>query len=165
MKALDKTMSVLELFTPANPQWGLFELSEATSLPVSTLHRIVSVLKRHGLMIQDPESKKYRLGYAAIELGRRAAAGLPVRQMAEGTAVETFARAVDSAAPGDVTGPVRVGDAFWILVLRERGASTLPSFESSKGQLAARVQTDMFLRARSKWLEGLRRREHVRIRF
>jgi DNA-binding IclR family transcriptional regulator len=83
MKALDKTMSVLELFTPANPQWGLFELGEATSLPVSTLHRIVSVLKRHGLMIQDPDSKKYRLGYAAIELGRRAAAGLPVRQMAE----------------------------------------------------------------------------------
>ena len=83
MKALDKTMSVLDLFTPANPQWGLFELGEATSLPVSTLHRIVSVLKRHGLMIQDPDSKKYRLGYGAIELGRRAAAGLPVRQMAE----------------------------------------------------------------------------------
>ena len=83
MKVLDKTLNVLEFFTVANPQWGLFELGEATQLPVSTLHRIVSVLKRRGLMIQDPDSKKYRLGYAAIELGRRAEAGLPIRQTAE----------------------------------------------------------------------------------
>jgi DNA-binding IclR family transcriptional regulator len=83
MKALEKTLNVLDFFTEAHPQWGLFELGEATKLPVSTLHRIVSVLKRHGIVIQDPASKKYRLGYAAIELGRRAAAGLPVRQMAE----------------------------------------------------------------------------------
>jgi DNA-binding IclR family transcriptional regulator len=83
MKALDKTLRVLDSFTPSSPEWGLFELGEATRLPVSTLHRIMSVLRRHGLMIQDPSSKRYRLGYAAIELGRRAAAGLPVRQVAE----------------------------------------------------------------------------------
>jgi peptidyl-prolyl cis-trans isomerase SurA len=78
---------------------------------------------------------------------------------------EEIAHAIDSAAPGDVVGPIRVGDGFWIVALRERGPSTLPSFESSKRQLAARVQNDMFLRARSKWLEGLRRREHVDIRL
>jgi DNA-binding IclR family transcriptional regulator len=83
VKALEKTVNVLGLFTVERPQWGLLELSEAAVLPVSTLHRIVTVLKRHGLVIQDPDSKKYRLGYGAIQLGRRAAAGLPVRQISE----------------------------------------------------------------------------------
>ena len=83
MKALEKTFNMLRLFTPEHPSWGLLELSAAAELPASTLHRIVAVLKRYGLVVQDPDSKKYRLGYAAIELGRRAAAGLPVRQVAE----------------------------------------------------------------------------------
>jgi len=73
---------VLDLFTVARPEWGLLELSEAAVLPVSTLHRIITVLKRHGLVTQDAGSKKYRLGYAAIDLGRRAAASLPIRQAA-----------------------------------------------------------------------------------
>jgi IclR family transcriptional regulator, KDG regulon repressor len=67
----------------ARPEWGLLELSEAASLPVSTLHRIITVLKRHGIVTQDPQSKKYRLGYAAIDLGRRAASSLPIRQAAD----------------------------------------------------------------------------------
>ena len=82
LKALEKTLKVLDLFTVAHPEWGLLELSEAAGLPVSTLHRIITVLKRHGLVTQDAGSKKYRLGYAAIDLGRRAAAGLPIRQAA-----------------------------------------------------------------------------------
>jgi hypothetical protein len=76
-----------------------------------------------------------------------------------------MAQAIASAAPGDVVGPVRVGDAIWILALRERGDSQLPSYEASKSQLAAQVQSDLFMHARSKWLEGLRRREHVHIRL
>jgi len=78
---------------------------------------------------------------------------------------EEMARAIDGAAPGEIAGPVRVGDAFWILALRERGDSKLPSYESTKSQLAAQVQSDLFMHARSKWLEGLRRREHVHIRL
>ena len=34
-------------------------------------------------MTQDPQSKKYRLGYGSIDLGRRAASSLPVRQAAD----------------------------------------------------------------------------------
>jgi IclR family transcriptional regulator, KDG regulon repressor len=82
LKALDKTFRVLDLFSVARPEWGLLELSEAAGLPVSTLHRIITVLRRHGLVTQDSQSKKYRLGYGAIDLGRRAVSGLTVRQVA-----------------------------------------------------------------------------------
>ncbi len=83
LKALEKTLKVLDLFTTGRPEWGLLELSEVAGLPVSTLHRIVTVLRRHGLLAQDPGSKKYRLGYGAIDLGRRAASSLPIRQVAD----------------------------------------------------------------------------------
>jgi len=82
LKALEKTLRVLDLFNATRPEWGLLELSEAAELPVSTLHRIISVLRRHGLVTQDPLSKRYRLGYGAIDLGRRAAAGLTIRHVA-----------------------------------------------------------------------------------
>ena len=82
LKALEKTLRVLDLFTLDRPEWGLLELSEVSGLPVSTLHRIITVLKRHGLVAQDPQSKKYRLGYGSIDLGRRAASGQPIRQIA-----------------------------------------------------------------------------------
>ena len=83
MKAVEKSLRVLDHFTFARPEWGLLELSEASQLPVSTLHRIVTVLKRNGLLTQDRGTKKYRLGYGAIELGRRAAASLPIRRVAD----------------------------------------------------------------------------------
>jgi DNA-binding IclR family transcriptional regulator len=57
-------------------------LSETAGLPVSTLHRIITVLRRHGLVTQDSQSKKYRLGYGALDLGRRAASGFTIRQAA-----------------------------------------------------------------------------------
>jgi DNA-binding IclR family transcriptional regulator len=82
LKALDKTFRVLDLFSVTRPEWGLLELSESAGLPVSTLHRIITVLRRHGLVTQDSQSKKYRLGYGAIDLGRRAASGFSIRQVA-----------------------------------------------------------------------------------
>jgi DNA-binding IclR family transcriptional regulator len=51
-------------------------------MPVSTLHRIITVLRKHGLVTQDSQSKKYRLGYGAIDLGRRAMSGFSIRQIA-----------------------------------------------------------------------------------
>jgi DNA-binding IclR family transcriptional regulator len=83
LKALEKTLRVLDLFSATRPEWGLLELSEAAELPVSTLHRIITVLRRHGLVTQDPLSKRYRLGYGAIDLGRRAASGLTIRHVAD----------------------------------------------------------------------------------
>lgn len=41
------------------------------------------MLKKHGLITQDAGTKRYRLGYGAIDLGRRAAASLPIRQAAD----------------------------------------------------------------------------------
>jgi peptidyl-prolyl cis-trans isomerase SurA len=67
--------------------------------------------------------------------------------------------------PGDVSAPIRVGDAWLVLKLVERGASKLPEYEKAKPQLQSRVYAEKMDNARRQWLDGLRKRAHVDIRL
>ncbi len=71
---LDRTFAILRLFTPDLPDWTVTEAAEALDLPVPTVHRLLAALQRHGYVARDERSKRYRLGVAAFELGRRATA-------------------------------------------------------------------------------------------
>jgi DNA-binding IclR family transcriptional regulator len=48
------------------------EIGAACRLPVPTAHRIVVALAAHGFLVRDDDSKRFRLGPAAIALGRAA---------------------------------------------------------------------------------------------
>lgn len=54
------------------PVWTLSALSSATGLPKSTVHRLLTVLKRYGYVRQDNASGAYYLGYRVILLARQA---------------------------------------------------------------------------------------------
>ncbi len=73
-RVLDRTFAILRLFTPDLPDWTVTEAAEALDLPVPTVHRLLAALQRHGYVARDERSKRYRLGVAAFELGRRATA-------------------------------------------------------------------------------------------
>ena len=62
------------MFTPDAPDWTVTEAAEALGLPVPTVHRLLAALQYHGYVSRDDKSKRYRLGVAAFELGRRATA-------------------------------------------------------------------------------------------
>ncbi len=66
---------------------------------------------------------------------------------------------------GQVSRPVRVGGSLYVLKLLEREPSQLPTFNEARGELRQRVYADKMDRARRHWLDGLRRRTHVDIRF
>jgi len=67
--------------------------------------------------------------------------------------------------PGDVSQPVRVGDAWLVLKLVERGPSQLPEYEKARPQLQTRVYAEKMDAARRQWLDSLRKRTHVDIRL
>ncbi len=71
-RVLDRTFAILRLFTPDDPDWTVTEAAEALDLPVPTVHRLLAALQRHGYVARDEGTKRYRLGVAAFELGRRA---------------------------------------------------------------------------------------------
>jgi IclR family acetate operon transcriptional repressor len=82
VKILDKALRMLMLFTPEQPEWGVTTVAREVDVPKSTVHRILRVFVRHGFLTQDPETRRFRLGVAGIELGRRAQAGLELRRVA-----------------------------------------------------------------------------------
>lgn len=82
VKILDKALRVLMLFTPEQPEWGVSTVSRETGMSKSTVHRILRVLERHGFVTQNTDTRRFRLGLSGIELGRRAQAGMELRQVA-----------------------------------------------------------------------------------
>ena len=61
---------------------GLVQLSKGVQLNKSTVHRLVSVMVRHGFLRQDPETERYRLGLVLAELGQLCLADMEVRREA-----------------------------------------------------------------------------------
>src|SRR5262245_44109178 len=65
-----KAFQVLDLFSERQPTWTQAELGRATGLARSTLSRLVRFLCARGYLLDH--RGRYTLGFAAIDLGRRA---------------------------------------------------------------------------------------------
>jgi IclR family acetate operon transcriptional repressor len=81
-QVLERTFSILELFDEDRPEWSTTEISRRLSLPIPTVHRILMALKRHGYVSQHEETKRFRLGVAALQLGDRARSVVDLRSLA-----------------------------------------------------------------------------------
>jgi peptidyl-prolyl cis-trans isomerase SurA len=67
--------------------------------------------------------------------------------------------------PGEISAPLRLGDAWLVIKLIERAESQLPEYEKAKQQLQTRVYAEKMDTARRQWLDGLRKRTHVDMRL
>lgn len=67
---LKKAFQILDLFADERPGWSQSELARETQLARSTLSRLVRFLCASGYLME--QRGRYTLGFAAIDLGRRA---------------------------------------------------------------------------------------------
>ena len=70
---LERSLAILSLFSETRVEWRVPDVADVVGLPVPTAYRIVGSLVAQGLL--RPTAGGYRLGSAALDLGRRAAAG------------------------------------------------------------------------------------------
>lgn len=82
LRVLERTFSILDLFTRQHPEWSTTEIARACGLPIPTAHRILSALRRRGFVTQNARSKRFRLGIGALDLGERARSLVDVRAAA-----------------------------------------------------------------------------------
>jgi len=61
---------------------GLSELAEHAGFDKATSHRLARILVRHGWLVQDEETRRYRLGVRVLDLGFAYLAGLDLRERA-----------------------------------------------------------------------------------
>jgi len=68
-QAVDKAIAILEQFSTTEPQLGMSELARRLDLSKSTAHRLLGSLVKAGMVAQDPETRRYKLGREAVQLG------------------------------------------------------------------------------------------------
>jgi DNA-binding IclR family transcriptional regulator len=76
---LERTFAVLALFTTERREWTTTQIGRECQLPVPTTYRILAALERHGFVVRDEITKRFRLGPAALALGRNAEASTDLR--------------------------------------------------------------------------------------
>ena len=105
MQTVDKAMTLLAFFSPAEPEIGLSELARLASFDKAATRRFLVALAKHGFIEQNGENRKYRLGSAFLRFARIREASLPftsiVQPVLEKLAAETGETAHASLLAGD----------------------------------------------------------------
>jgi DNA-binding IclR family transcriptional regulator len=82
-RTLARGLALLQALGDESDGATVSALAEATALDRAVLYRLLETLTEEGFVTRDPETRKYRLGLAVLELGVRAAQGLEVRRLAQ----------------------------------------------------------------------------------
>jgi len=107
VRSVDRAASLLLALGESPAEAGVTELARRLGLHKSTASRLLATLQRRGLVEQDEESGKYRLGLVVIRLAERAERTLDLRGIAL-PELERLARATRET----VTLGIVEGDAY-----------------------------------------------------
>lgn len=69
VRAVDRALDILSAFNTKREKLSLTEIMEITSLPKTTVVRLVATLEEKGFLTKDPLQQEYKLGLSLIRLG------------------------------------------------------------------------------------------------
>ncbi len=78
-----KAFKILHLIADSANGLGVSELAKQLNIGKSTVHGITSALEELGVLIRDPLRKKYKIGYALLELREKGYGKLELRDVAK----------------------------------------------------------------------------------
>jgi IclR family transcriptional regulator, KDG regulon repressor len=81
-KTLQRAFTILNAFNDNDRILTLTEISKRTELPKSTVHRLLDMLDKQGVVIHESEGRGYCLGYQLIHWGNLAQNCLDIRTIA-----------------------------------------------------------------------------------
>ncbi len=67
-----KAFAILSAVSSSREGMGVSELAKKLKLAKSTVHGMTSTLEELGAVMRDPQTKKYKLGFTLLEIGRSA---------------------------------------------------------------------------------------------
>ena len=80
-QSLERGLAILSAFGSDRATIGVSELSRDLGLSRSTTHRYIATLTALGYLLQDPETKRYRLGPRVLDLGFAAINSMDIREL------------------------------------------------------------------------------------
>ena len=94
MQLVDRALSALEVLSRNMDGLSVTELAEQLNIPASSTHRILTSLKGNHLVVQDAQTKKYRLGYKICGIAAGVVKGSALTQTAQ-TSMQKLAEKID----------------------------------------------------------------------
>lgn len=94
MQLVDRALSALEVLSRNMDGLSVTELAEQLNIPASSTHRILTSLKGNHLVVQDAQTKKYRLGYKICGIAAGVVKGSALTQAAQ-TSMQKLAEKID----------------------------------------------------------------------
>ncbi|MDE2574457.1 MAG: IclR family transcriptional regulator [Rhodospirillales bacterium] len=82
LKSLTKVVRVLDAFSTRNRALSLTDICRLTGFPKSTTHRLLASMREAGLLDQDEQRDRYRLGVKLFELGNIVLANMELHREA-----------------------------------------------------------------------------------
>ncbi|MFS0646710.1 IclR family transcriptional regulator [Siminovitchia sp. 179-K 8D1 HS] len=79
---ISKTFTILRAFTDEKNEWGVNELSRHLKMPVSSLHRMISMLKDEHILEYSDVTNKYRVGTDFIRMASIISTNVDVKKVA-----------------------------------------------------------------------------------
>ena len=147
VRSVDRAASLLIALVEWNGEVGVTEVARRLGMHKSTASRLLATLQRRGLVEQDHDSGKYRLGIAMVRLGGQAEKTLDLRSLALPELVR-LARSVKETA----TLGIPQGDSVLVIAWsdstgtgRDRTGRNMPLHATAPGKvlLASRPERDV----------------------
>lgn len=69
-QTVDRALQVLLSFDRNHPEWGVTEVAHEFGLHTSIAQRLLAGLAHRGFLVRDDATRRYRIGPAALQLGR-----------------------------------------------------------------------------------------------
>jgi DNA-binding IclR family transcriptional regulator len=82
MNYVQRLIKVLDCFIATDSDLGISQLSRELNFSKSIVHRLLVSLEEAGYVVSDPETRRYRLGYKALQLGVAAQSQIDLRRVA-----------------------------------------------------------------------------------
>ncbi len=116
--SLGRALGLLRHFTADRPEWTVGDLSRATGISKGSVSKILATFLDAGFVVQDAETRHYRLGPAMLAAARVAAGGMNIGSVA--TPV------LDALSAGTGETAMLVLRAGWRTVVVAKADSTKP---------------------------------------
>lgn len=82
VQSIDRALNIIKIVSSRKDGIGVTELAEMLGLNKSSIFRILATLAAHGFIEQNPETKKYKLGYMYLELSTKLLESIDIRKEA-----------------------------------------------------------------------------------
>jgi len=115
--SVKKAFQILVLISKTDMGVGISEIAKRLGISKSTVHGLTAALEEMGVIIRNPTNKRYSLGYAIVELGKKGLSRIPLRELAR--------RHIEELAD-------ETGETVFLGILRDDYIFILDTVESKK---------------------------------